>query len=190
MKREREGDLRERQPHGHGNAAHPPHLKRLADAISGEVPDLIHEVTSEELRPVVREAITEDVLRSIHTAVGLVPDALSAIQQDLASDNESIRHRAAALLLKYTLGHPAMVPPEEADNSKQIIVNFGGMSRPEIVEAELAEEVPPEVESGDTKECDKCHATKPLGEFVESSDRCRACFDEQQRQQQELLDAT
>lgn len=180
------------------NATPPPHHQKLAEAIRKDMPDAIHETLNEELRPVVREAITEDVLRSIHSAVGMVPSALAAIQEDLGSSDALLRQRAATLLLKYTLGHPALIPPEEADGGKQIIVNFEGMARPAApVSAEIeatAQEVEVEAsvvhEDGEQRECDSCKASKPDAEFVENSYRCIECFEKQQEVQRELLENT
>lgn len=200
LKRE-SGELPWPDPDRHSkNATPPPHHKRLQEAINNEMDDAVHETLQEELRPVVREAITEDVLRSIQSAVGLVPSALSAIQEDLGSSDAVLRQRAATLLLKYTLGHPALIPDANDDGHKQIIVNFEGMHRPPevtgqpavTVEAEEVEStpnvLPQSVDSEDElRECDNCGASKPDSEFVENSDRCVKCFEEQQALAESLL---
>lgn len=169
-----------------------PHQAALRDRIDGRTDDAIHEELSKALGPVVREAITDDVLRSIQSAVGLVPSALTAIAEDLAGDDLPLRHRAAQLLLKYTLGNAAVAPTEEATEGKQIIVQFEGMSRPEshapdppdVVEAEATEVLP--LDENTQNECERCHETKPLSDFVEASDCCQACFDKQQEQMKKL----
>lgn len=127
----------------------------------------------EELRPIVREAITEEIMRGIQKMVHLVPDAVDALgEQVLDSEDRVIQSRAANTIIKYTIGHPALVQPKDGDGSKQININFG-LPRPDHIDAEVVEDAPTE-----TRVCDLCHEEKPTTEFIGESERCQSCVDE------------
>lgn len=130
------------------------------------------------LAPVVREALTEDVLQAIKTLVGLTPKAIQAIEADLSSENDFIRQGAYRLLARYTLGHPALVP--EMDSDKQVVVVVNGIARPQAPTQpgeHLATPEPIEgVEVAETRVCDTCNEEKPVPEFVGTSHRCQDCF--------------
>lgn len=170
------------------NSALPDHLKQLSAGARNEVEDVLHEVAQEELRPVVRDAITEDVLRAIQDLVGLTPKVVAAITEDLTGDDPTLRQRAYTLIAKYTLGHPAIVrPPEEATG--QLVVNVG-LPRPSDAgsgSAPAIEGTAAEI-SDDTRECDVCHTDKPVNEFVAGSNRCQQCHDEFQAAVRAKLD--
>jgi hypothetical protein len=152
-------------------------LAEIAHIVRGEAPEIAHRVVQEELRPIVREALTEDVLRSLQRMVGLTPLMVDAIEEDLASEDATIRQRAYSLVMKYTVGHPAVVRPEESNAGQQLVVNFQlprpgeaavpGSIRDEPVDAESTELVP----------CDACGEDKLASEFVSGSTRCQECFD-------------
>jgi hypothetical protein len=101
--------------------------------------------------------------------VGLTPRAVQLLAEDMEHDDAVIRQRAYTLVAKYTLGHPALVKAEDADGSKQIVVNFN-LPRPE--DADVTAEV-----EEDTVECDTCHEDKLASEMVSGSTRCQACHD-------------
>ena len=148
-----------------------PEVRDMAATVRGELPDVAHEVMKEELAPLVREQMTDEVLQSIDRLIKLTPSAIDCLQQDLASADETIRQRAYTLLLKYTMGNPSVAPPpkEQAPAAMSVVFN---VPRPGDVPlpAEPAESV-------ELRECLDCRATKPAGEFVGSSPKCQACFD-------------
>lgn len=165
-----------------------PAQKELAEAIHREAPDFAKDVIQEQLVPVVREALDQEVLNSLKQLVGLAPAAVAALQEDLASVNDKVRQNAYKLILQYSVGHPSLVKVDE-DKHAPIQINFA-LPRPDdqpemIDEAEVVEE-----DAGDVRECDACGATKPASEFVDASDRCVECFNAQQRRAQEILEGT
>jgi len=175
----------------------PEHQKEIEVRVRDEVNDAIGEAVQTELKPVVREAITEDVLRAVQDLVGLTPAVVAAITEDLASEDSTIRQRAYSLVAKYTIGHPAIVRAEDQHAGQQLVV-IQGLPRPEERAPLTAEGSPPmepakdviELAEGaaiETKICDKCGNDKPLEEFVAASDRCTTCFQEQQRRAQEMI---
>src|SRR5690349_23145594 len=70
-----------------------PEQKEIADAVSGEALNVAHEVAKEELRPIVRAAITDDTLRAIDKLVGLTGRMIDALEEDLDADDMVIRQR-------------------------------------------------------------------------------------------------
>lgn len=168
--------------------AMPEHQKELTERVRGEMDDIAHKVIEEELRPVVRETITADTLRAIGQMVGLTGRAVAAIEDDLGSDDPVIRQRAYTLIMKYTVGHQAIVRPPEEDKSQPLTVHFN-LPRPElegeeVVDAE-AEEVPADTEA---RQCDTCQEMKT--DFISGSDRCADCFQGMHEKEQELLAQT
>ncbi len=134
---------------------------------------MVHEVAKEELRPVVRDAITEDVLRSIDGLMRLSPRAVELIAADLESSNEAVRQKAYTLLLRYTLGNPAVAPtPEATTPPMQVVFNMPqpGDDAPEALIETPAAEV-------ELEECCVCHEHKAPEQFIAGSDRCQTCQD-------------
>ena len=155
---------------------YPEELRAINDTIHQDALEVGREVLKEEIRPVVREALTEDIFKAIRGMVSLTPTAIEKIGEDLGSDNESIRHRAAALVIKYTVGHQALVRPDDADAGRQMVVNFN-LPRP----GSDATVAPDEAEIGEAvvlRTCDACGADKPESVFVAGSTRCQECYDE------------
>lgn len=133
-------------------------------------PDVISTAAQEVVTPLVREAITEETVRAIKDLVGLTPLAVTAIEKDLTHKNAMVRQKAYSLLLKYTVGHPAVVQPEDTAPAPGLTVNFN-MPRPGDPDTE---DEP--VDADEIRECDICHAEKPAAEFEGDSDRCKECF--------------
>lgn len=147
----------------------------VAAIVRREAPDVVTKIMGEELRPIVREAMTEDVLRAINGMIGLTPAAVLALQDDLGSENDTIRQRAYTLIIKYTVGHPALVKPEADGSGQQMEVHFN-LPRPDAPPPEAdADEY---LEVDELKRCDMCKLDKPTSEFEAGSDRCTACFEE------------
>jgi hypothetical protein len=150
--------------------AYPEHLATLADG------DLVKEVAKEELRPVVREAITEDVLRAAGRLVELTGTMVDAIAEDLASDDKWLRQKAYTLLARYTLGNTSIAPP--ADQSNQPMQVVFNMPRPgDALHNPSADATVSQSEAIELRQCMECQADKPVTEFMGPSERCRACHD-------------
>lgn len=168
--------------------AMPEHQKEITERVRGEMDDIAHKVIEEELRPVVRETITQDTLKAISDMVGLTPRAVAAIEDDLASEDPVIRQRAYTLVMKYTVGHNAIVQPEDKDTTQPLVVNFELPrpelpNRPDTIEAEAVE-----VPDTESRECDTCHQMKT--DFIAGSDRCTECFEGMHNKELELLEQT
>lgn len=172
-----------------------PHQAAIASAVR-DAPDIAHEMLQQELAPIIREALTDEVLQSIHKLVGLTPAAVAQLGEDLHNENANIRQKAYSLLLRYTVGHPALIHPVEDESSKQLIVNFA-MPRPaaepafqgmmgQPTEAEI-----PDVElvadDEDTRECDVCDGSFPVSQFIANSNRCSSCFQRLQDNVKDML---
>lgn len=156
---------------GEANAL-PEHLQALSHAAHGEAKHVAHELLKEEMKPVVREAITEDVLKAVNDLVALTPTMVAAIQEDLQSNDKILRQKAYSLLARYTLGNPSVAPASAAAQPAPMQVIFqlprpGDDGAPVAVEAD-AEEL---------RTCMECHETKPAGAFVANSERCQGCHD-------------
>lgn len=143
---------------------------------------MAHRIIEEEIRPLVRESITEDTLRAIGDMVALTPTAVAALREDLASEDATVRQRAYTLLLKYTVGHQALVRPPDEDKTQPLEVVFN-LPRPESPEIENADVV----EATVVHTCDKCGEEKPVSEFVAESERCSTCFEKQQAEATRIL---
>lgn len=157
----------------------PEHQRVLSQAANGAVKDLAHEVAKEELRPVVREAITDDVLKAIDGLVKLTPQAIQALTLDLASSDDQVRQKATALILRYTLGNQSVAPApaEQQPAPMQVVFNMPrpGSTEPGVSVDSGTAEIPEAVE--DTRECQDCREWKVDAEFVAGSDRCQSCYD-------------
>ena len=136
--------------------------------------DAVQEVLKQELTPLVRESIDESVLAAIDRMVKLTPQAVEVLARDMAGEDAVLAQRAAALVVKYTVAHPALVRPAE-EKPSAFEVHFN-LPRPdgEVIDAPLVDE---EGEAlPDEKVCDICGDSKPYSEFVAGSDRCESCF--------------
>jgi hypothetical protein len=146
------------------------------------------ELLREELRPLIRETITQDLLDSIHNLVGSLPDAIAAAIEDLNAKGSSPevldrRQRAYTLLMRHSVGNANLVPDINEGKRQALTVHFD-LPRPGgLVHGEGG------TETIQTKECDTCHAHKPIDDFVGSSDRCQVCFDRMRDAAKELLGA-
>lgn len=149
-----------------------------ASAITnGKVKDAAHEVLKEELRPVVREQMTKDVLSSIGDLINMTPRAIQLLEAQMESNDETISQRAVTLLLKYTLGNPSVAPPSQQAAPGGLTVQF---NVPRPGDTTVAEVEPQQPSNADVelRECQDCHEHKPLSDFVAGSERCGKCFDD------------
>lgn len=135
-----------------------------------EVAEIVREVYKDELGPVVREALTEDVLRAAQRLVGLTPAMVDAIEEDLNSSDKELRQRAYVLLARYTLGNQSIMPKDE-QTAPSLQVSF---NLPRPGEAPTPAEV---TESIELRQCMECQADKPVSEFEGPSERCTVCHD-------------
>lgn len=163
-------------------AHHTPETRELRSIVDGEIEDQAKEVAREELRPVVREAMTEEVMRAISGMVGLLPRVVEAISEDLDAEDPNVRQRAYSLAARYLLGKDTLVAPE-SEHQGGLTVNFQ-LPRPGD---EDSDDEAPVVDAEEMKICDMCSTEKPFKEFEAGSDRCIECFMRMQSKTQELL---
>lgn len=164
----------------YGPEPDPEHLRTVREVIRGERDDVPQRLLQDELRPVVREAITEDVLRGIADFVALTPQVVAAITEDLSSEDATIRQKAYSLVARYTLGHPSLVPAEIVED-KNLVVNFN-LPRPNLDATPAVD-----VEATEFKTCDTCGEEKGETAFIAGSDRCAECYEKQRARAQELM---
>lgn len=148
----------------------PEHLAPMKDAVAKATTDMdaVHEVVKDELRPVVREAITDDVLLAVDKLMrNVVPAALAAIEDDIRNGDAEVRQRAYTLLMKYTLGNPSVAPKPDAPSGQPIQINFE-LPRPGSAPAI-------EAEAEELRICSECGTERPVDEFLEASTRCTHC---------------
>lgn len=178
--------LKVKKVEGGENHAGGPDYKAVRQALEQTTGDAGHEVLKEELRPIARDLITEDTVRALASMVELTGRAVECIGEDLYSQDAVIRQRAYTLLMKYTVGHQALIRPEE-EVTGQMVVNFN-LPRPgDDYESQGAAV---ELVSEELRTCDMCAKDKAVTQFVAGSDRCQSCYDEQREFAQRLLDGT
>ena len=109
--------------------------------------------------------------------VGLAPAAILVLQDDLQSDDPVLRQRAAALIVKYTLGNPNVTPAREGVGAGLTIINqLPDATAAPAVDATV-EDAPLALEEGDLRRCDTCQLPRPLAEFPAGGPRCQSCLD-------------
>lgn len=148
--------------------------------------DVVRDVMRQEVTPIVREALTEDVMGSIRQLVSLTPKMIAAIEDDLANPDDNVRQRAYTLLAKYTLGNPSVAPAPTTPATASPMQVFFEMPRPG------AQHQDDPIHDGDAvelKQCSECQAEKPTTEFVANSERCQDCHDRLQAKVQERFGA-
>lgn len=134
--------------------------------------DAVQAVLKQELTPLVREAIDDDVLAAIGKMVGLTTKAVARLERDLDGEDAVIAQRAAALVVKYTVGHPALVKP--VDETPQALTVHFNLPRPDgTVEAPAVDEEGEEITDF---VCDQCGEERAAELRVAGSDRCEICF--------------
>ena len=126
--------------------------------------DIAAPILQEELRPLIRERITTEVLDGIATLAKLTPRAVELLAEDLEDADPTVRQKAYTLVMRYTMGTKAL----DQDNSKNLNVNFA-MPRP----GDTPDALP--ADATEVRTCERCHEDKPLAEFEGAAVRCRAC---------------
>jgi hypothetical protein len=143
-----------------------------------DAPRLAQDILRDELTPIVREAITEEVLEGIQNLIGHIPDAINAAAADLEAEDDVTRQKAYTLILKHGLG-PNLVPSINDDRQQELNVYFG-IPRPPVAAQPPASALPvrdPEAPPIEARQCDTCREFKAPEDFVGSSDRCHECFE-------------
>lgn len=155
------------------NARHPEHHAQLSQA---ERKDITSKVMAEEIRPIVREQLTDDVMRGIAGLVNLTSRAVELLGRDMESHDESVSQKATALVLRYTLGNQSVAPAPAEVQPGAMTVNFHApRAEVEVIEAHVVED--PAIEAGEVQLCCECAVPKPLDAFVGGSTRCQTCHD-------------
>jgi len=149
--------------------------QEIAAIVRRQAPDLVHTVMKEQLAPVIREALTEDVLHAIQSMLGLTPRAVQLLGEDLESKYATIRQRAYTLVTKYTIGHPALLQAEDNAGAGQLVVNFN-LPRPAEPGTFTNEDVTLADAVQELAVCDMCNEEKSCEDFESGSTRCSACF--------------
>lgn len=146
------------------------HQAAVNDVVQGRVPDVANGLIKEEMRPIIREAITDDVLGAIKTMVNLAPQAVAALALDMKDPKPAVRQKAYTLWFQYTVGQQGLHSPDKDGKSGDMTIVFD-MPRPpangHIEDAEIIEEA--------ARVCENCGVSKPESDFIESSDRCKEC---------------
>lgn len=168
-----------------------PATQRMRDAIRHHQDDAIKDAIQEAVTPVVREALTDDTVKAIHDLLALTPLAVAAIEADLIQeDSAERRQKAYTLLMKYTAGHPALMPTVDPQ-PPAIVVNFPGMPRPDeqVVIEGTAQDV---VEEGEPDFiCAGCGLQLPDEQrAAPGAPNCGGCFARQQARKTELMRGT
>lgn len=174
---------RQRVTAGHANAAKAKVPQEWKDVLE----DVGHEVAKEELRPVVREAMTEDSMQALQKMVGLLPGVVEQLQADVTDPDPVVRQKAHAMVLRYTLGHEKALPPDEKQPAGVNVIFT--MPRPgdhPDTMPELSDTVPADAE--ELRECDTCRQAKPASEFFGAALRCNPCVEAFQVRANALLD--
>lgn len=144
---------------------------------------LAAEVVKEELRPLVRERLTSDVLEGIDALVSLLPTAIHQLEEDIRQkDDPELAHKAAALVMRLTVQNHSVAPPSLEQTPAPLQVHFdiprpGAEPQAEVEtfvdEANAIEEAV--VVEEPERQCMECQAFKPESQFVGASDRCQSC---------------
>lgn len=147
--------------------------KTVNEIVRGEAVDVVERIFREELRPVVREAIDEEVLRAIKGMVGLTPAAITALADDLGSDDKVIRQRAYSLIVKYVLGNPAVTPTRE-EGKPPFQVNFQLPRGTEVSTSADTEAV--STYDDETRPCIVCGQQRREDEYTAGAPTCNVCM--------------
>ncbi len=150
-----------------------PEQRQVADMVSASQ-DVVRDVLRDEVTPIVREALTDDVLVGIRDLVRLTPKMIAAIEQDLTNTDDTVRQKAYTLLARYTLGNPSIAPAPTTPATSPMSVFFE-MPRPG--DSSQTSDAVLEANATEVKTCAECGVEKDAALFVGTSDRCRGCHD-------------
>lgn len=177
---------RQRMTAGHANAAKAKVPQEWKDVLE----DVGHEVAKEELRPVVREAMTEDAMQALQKMVGLLPGVVEQLQKDVRDIDPVVRQKAHAMILRYTLGHEKALPSDEKQPAGvNVIFTMPRPGQEPDTTPELSDTAQPlPVDAEELRECDTCKVARPLTDFFGNALRCNPCVDAFQARAQALLE--
>lgn len=134
--------------------------------------DIAAPVLQDELRPLIRERITTEVLDGIAALAKLTPRAVELLADDLEDADPVVRQKAYTLVMRYTMGTKAL----EQDSGKNLNVNFA-MPRPgdspDEPTGSPGDTVP--ADAVEVRTCERCHEDKPVDAFEGAAVRCRTC---------------
>lgn len=149
--------------------------------VSSAIDEIGHKVIAEELRPMIRQALTDNVLDALTKLVGITPDIVARLAEDVNDEDPVVRQKAYGLVLRYVLGHGAVQPKDEAERATMTVL-FESMPRPApdatSPEPPQLPEPAVEVEADELKPCEDCNVEKPVTEFDNDAPRCRQCVAE------------
>lgn len=136
----------------------------------------LRQVIAEELRPIVREAIDEEVIKAIGALVRLSPGAIVALSEDLDSDDPQIRQRAYSLVLKFALDNPHVTPPRADKPHLQVDVNLPRPGPPPDRAIELLKEDDPPHDLEHQRVCVGCREPRRTSDFQADAPMCTRCL--------------
>ena len=160
-----------------------PMQKAVTHQLQGEIGK---KILADELRPLVRDALTDNVLQSLLELVAVTPDVVARISEDVNSKDPVVRQKAYTLFMRYVLGHGAVQPKDEAAQGA-FHIHFDSMPRPDGFGGgtdddpetqQLIDAI--EVPDGH-RVCEDCQVPKPLDCFDEEAPRCDDCLGEYKR---------
>lgn len=132
---------------------------------------IIKDLFKEELRPYVREQITEGTIKGIAALVTLMPELVDSLRADLQSIDPVARGRAQQILSKYTMGF--MDPKAEAA-TRPLTIHMGSMPQPGDEKFDAADAIA----TGVQQECETCHEIKDLSHYDAGATLCNECLAE------------
>lgn len=154
-----------------------PDAELTGDAIHNErgARSPLRQVISEELRPIVREAIDEEVIKAIGALVRLSPGAIAALEDDLDSDDPLIRQRAYSLVLKFALDNAHITPPRADKPHLQVDVN---LPRPDTTPAPPLDDASRALEPAPGRICVGCREPRAASDFQADAPMCSRCLEQ------------
>lgn len=160
---------------GGSESPYSPEVRAVALAARRDAKNIVPDLVLSEALPIIREQLTDEVVKSLGSMLALVPAAIAAIKEDVSNPDPMVHQRASELVMRYTLGHKSIAPPSQDVAPAPMTVNLlipGSGSDPD-----LALDVSMPGEADEIKECIECRSHKPAPDFVAGSDRCTACDD-------------
>lgn len=163
-------------------AARRTEITATAEEVAGLADTVAADVLREELRAAInREALTDDVMHDIAQMMRFAPAAIGAAARLMTSTDPDVALKAATLVLKYTMGNPAVAPKPEDPGQAPMQVYFNVPAAGDTT-SRLPDQPALEAEVEEERTCGDCHKTKGASEFVGGSDRCQDCFTKMQEE--------
>jgi hypothetical protein len=142
----------------------------------------------DRIEPVTRELLTDNVLKELNSLVNLLPAAIAELTYELSRDDDGkpivedpeLRHKAAIQVMKFTVSNNSIAPANAEQQPAALTVVIGQAMESKLGAKTTSVQVGDEVV--ELRECQECHISKPVEEFVGQSSRCQDCH-------QKLIDA-